>query len=42
MGIDSAYVGSAFGIVVIQWVDGIVQIMHHTYAIVHSSTIHKK
>jgi hypothetical protein len=28
MGIDPAYCSSAFGIVVTQWVDGIVQIMH--------------
>ena len=28
MGIDPAYGSSAFGIVVTEWVDGIVQIMH--------------
>jgi hypothetical protein len=28
MGIDPAYGSSAFGIVVTQWADGIVQVMH--------------
>jgi len=28
MGIDPAYGSSAFGIMVTEWVDGIVQIMH--------------